>query len=585
MDTNVRKKTQKVGFEESKKRFEGRPDILLCEDGFNGWKKKSKFLDLVINEYFYSVPSDVLRLNTVHPKRRMTKKKTSSLTKFGTEHPTQSKTVKEKTKKTNLEKYGCEHYLQTEEKKQKTIQTNIEKYGHENHMHSSVVMEKQKKSFVEKYGCENPLQNEEIKKRQQQTLLQRYGAENPSQIEEFQKKKKETSLNNWGVEQPLSSGEVRSKIEHTNIERYGGKSPASSEVVVTKAKNTCMKKYGVTHYSKTTQHKHSTNMRRVKETGQWLDEWLDEQKEPKPAKVSILQNHPGQVEISLNDLSDYIDRYRSAKTNLERFTEQLFETVHYNKKVENVDFLNRPDFKISDKIYLNVDGLYWHSEHNHSSKHHFLLRKSFEQYDLRLFQFREDEIYHKTDIVKSIVSNSLGKTSTKIFARKCSVGIVSQKEANKFLNQNHLMGTTKAKHIGLFEADNQELVSVLSYKVTKNKIVKIERFCSQINSNVVGGFSKLLKHLEKSVVKQGILAIHNWVDLRYGTGAHLSQKGFQLQKETLGWKWTDGKMTYNRLHCKADKSKNLSEKENASMMKLYKIYDAGQRLWVKTYEI
>jgi len=98
------------------------------------------------------------------------------------------------------------------------------------------------------------------------------------------------------------------------------------------------------------------------------------------------------------------------------------------------------------------------------------------------------------------------------------------------------MGSTCAKHIGLFGNDGN-LVMVLSYRQRKN-VCKIERLCSK--------------------------------------------KGFIKERETLGWKWTDGKNTFNRLRCRANMDdRGLTQKDHAEELGWYKIYDAGQRLYVK----
>jgi hypothetical protein len=118
----------------------------------------------------------------------------------------------------------------------------------------------------------------------------------------------------------------------------------------------------------------------------------------------------------------------------------------------------------------------------------------------------------------------------------------------------------------------------MSYKVQESKHVKIERFCSKVNTNVVGAFSKLIKQINILTER---LPVHYWVDLRYGTGNFLLNHGFTLDRETQGWEWTDYKITYNRLKCRAKMDdRNLSEKDHAKELGLHKIWDAGQRLYI-----
>lgn len=569
---------KKITLAEAQKRLENRNDIVLVK--FVSWKKKSKFFDKVAKKHFWSIPSDVVRHNIVHPNRRMKKRKKTNLKRWGAEHATQAKQVKEKTKATNRKKYGKDYYLQTEDKKQKTTKTNLEKYGAEHHMQTDKGKKELREVFLSKYGVENPQQLEEVKEKRVETLKRRYGVDNPSKLPTFQQKKKKTSLQNWGVEEPLASMAVRNKAKQTLKEKLGVEHPMHSPIVKNKQKATVYKRYGVEHWSQTKEFQDALSKKKVVETGQWAKDWLQQQNEPRPSYVTLVQNFTGEQSVFQRDLEEFLERYRSSKTNLERLAESVLAAKHYNRKPKKLKKCLRPDFKLSPQIFVNVDGLYWHSELQKNKWDHWNARKEFETASLRLFQFREDEIRDKPQVVKSICSNALGKVKQRCFARKTKVKKVSQGEANDFLAKNHLMGSINAKHIGLYDGEN--LVSLLSYRQRMN-VCKIARFCSVANCVVPGGFSKLLKHLEKHCLKSSVQEIHNWVDLRYGTGKHLSTKGFIQKKETLGWKWTDGTNTFNRLRCRANMDeRGLKQSEYASEFGWYKIYDAGQRLYVKT---
>jgi hypothetical protein len=349
--------------------------------------------------------------------------------------------------------------------------------------------------------------------------------------------------------------------------------------VTEKAKQVMFEKYGIENYW-------LRNRKNIIELNMPLNKWHENLSEPKPRYGVLCSSFIGKTEINLNEVEEFVSTFikniGSNNTKLEIFAENLLSIKHFGQRPKELTRLYKPDFKLSEKIYLNVDGLYWHSEKRKDNDYHFIMRQEFESSNLRLFQFHEDEVYNKSDIIKSIVSNALGMTPNKLYARKTTIKIVPQIDANEFLINNHLMGKTMAKHIGLYDIiDDTRLLALMSYKVN-GVVCKIERFCSLVDYNIVGGFSKLLSYIENNCLKGTVKQIHNWVDLRYGTGVHLSSKGFQMARETQGWKWSDGTCTHNRLKCRANMDERmLSEKDHAEELGWYRLYDAGQRLYIK----
>jgi len=393
-----------------------------------------------------------------------------------------------------------------------------------------------------------------------------------------------TNIEKYGNVCSLHGEQTKKKVKKTNLKKYGVEQIFQSETVKDKIKETLIRKYGVDNISKLKETKvikrEKISDRFIIDTGEHLQDWIRKQDTGAPSYTSLITNFKGK-DISSNDLAVFFENWKSNKTKLEVFSETLFEIPHYNKKPECLSRALRPDFKLSESIYVNVDGLYWHSEKQKDKSYHFKARKEFEDKGIRLFQFYEDEVYNKAQIVKSIVNNALGKTVNKTQARKTSIKPVEQSIANEFLYNNHLMGAIKAKHIGLYDLKTNVLVCLMSYK-KKGQILNVERFCTKTNLTVVGGFSKLLKHIERSYPTGSITEVHNWVDLRYGTGLHLPSKGFKLIKDTAGWQWTDGENRYNRLKCRANMDdRQLSEKQHAEELCWYRLYDAGQRLFVK----
>lgn len=396
-----------------------------------------------------------------------------------------------------------------------------------------------------------------------------------------------------------SAGPKRAKEQRkkTNMEKYGNPVPfhGNTEAAIelkNKRAATILEKYGTSHPSKNTEIREKVtqtvferhrveNVGQLKkqvvlETGEYIADWFGKQKEPKPCSFqsfgAIFLFGKGKSSFSVEELHGFLAGYRENTTKLEREASRILAVPHFNKQIKK-GLRYRPDFKINDDFYINVDGLFWHSIKTKTKTYHYQLREALEKSNIRLFQFREDELYEKEAIIKSMVSNQ-EKESVRVYARKTEVGTVLQKVADDFLEKNHLMGSIKARHVGLFSGG--ELISLLSFKM-KGEVLVIERFASKTFVVVVGGLSKLLTYCKKQLSPS---RIESWVDLRYGNGGSLKKCGFQEVRTTLSWKWTNGKQTFHRLRCRANMDeRKLPEKEYANELGWYKIYDAGQRLF------
>jgi len=158
---------------------------------------------------------------------------------------------------------------------------------------------------------------------------------------------------------------------------------------------------------------------------------------------------------------------------------------------------NEFDIYISElNIAFEFNGLYWHNFYHKGKKYHYDKWKFCQDNDIQLMNIWEDDWYFKQDIVKSIILNKLGKNNIKIYARQCIIKNVNNEECNKFLEENHLQGKCSSSiNLGLFY-DN-ELVSLMTFgkrKISNKLQFELLRFCSKLNTNVIGAASKLFKH-------------------------------------------------------------------------------------------
>ena len=363
------------------------------------------------------------------------------------------------------------------------------------------------------------------------------------------------------------------RIKKVCDRKYDGVHFNSTKEVLDKREATNLQRYGKKTYLGSDAHRQDSDLILIKDKTPY--EWSMEKDISNIILYRWISNNPGYTE---NQFLNFLDNYEKNITDIENIFRQEADLNHYDKffDLENYPKLRyKPDFKISNSIGINIDGLYWHSDLHKDNDYHFKMRLEYENRGLRIIQIRGDEIRFKLPIVKSMIKNIKGDTKFRIGARKTKIFEVTQDEASKFLKNNHMMGSIKAKHIGLYQGS--DLVMIFSYKIY-NKIMKVERLCSRVDTQVAGGFSKLLSYCRRNLQ---FSKIHYWVDLRYGTGNFLLSQGFKHSKDTLGWKWTDFKNTYNRLRCRANMDeRGLTQKEHAAELGWVKIYDAGQRLYI-----
>lgn len=531
----------------------------------NEYLVKNKSLRAIAEELSVSI-NTVARYVKKHglKKTKSAKRKAKELTmkqRYGVKHPAQSDEIKEKTKKTNLIRYGCEYVGQSKE-----------------------IQSKVKKSNLEKYGAESTLSVKEIRDKCKDTMISRYGVSYSGESKEILEKAINTCREKYGVDYAAENKIVRSRIKDTLIKKYGESSTFAVQEIAKRARDKMLDKYGVEFYPQSKSFKDKLIKTKLESghlnhfDGKLLKDIAEEFNLPYTTLCAYQRNY------NFEELDELINAVNNAKNSFTYIEQRLSELIgfdKFNKKVDLPSFKEihyRPDFKISKNIFVNSDGLFWHSELNLDKYYHFNMRKAFEYHNKRIYQFREDEIVNKPEVVKSIIDNSLGRIINKVYARKTTFKVVSASDAKKFLTNNHLMGYSRAKSYGLYY--NDQLVSLLSYKIFKGKVLKIERFASKIGTVVLGGLSKLLSNILND--NNDVEEIHSWVDLRYGNGYSLERVGFEKIKETLGWKWTDGKNTFNRLKCRANMDHRcLSEREYAKELGWYRIYDAGQRLYIK----
>lgn len=146
------------------------------------------------------------------------------------------------------------------------------------------------------------------------------------------------------------------------------------------------------------------------------------------------------------------------------------------------------------------------------------------------FKIYEDWWGAKPAVVISKVQSIIG-VSERIFARKTKVLKIDKPTCDAFLDENHIYGTTKAKHkIGLFYLS--ELVAVATFSAQRNldvgRSAELIRFCSKNGTTIVGGLDKLIKFYIKTYMPNHIMT---YIDKDWGSGKSFLNLGFNFTAE------------------------------------------------------
>lgn len=418
------------------------------------------------------------------------------------------KNSKERCKKSNntskLKNNGV-HFLQTESFKTKSNDTKIKKYGTKNCMDVPKIREKffnsiskltkeDKKEISEKrsktknnrYGDPNYNNRDKFNK----TLTERYNGHH-LKLKEFRDKSKKTHFENYGVEFPLQVKSNFNKAIEKQKEIFDGLYVCSNEFK-----------------EKTIKQRRDSVIKRIEDRNFTFIDYVDNE------YAIIKCKKCGNIFTHSQVFREYDIICRkchpiTSNNSLNVFMENIFDQYHIEYLKNNRSILNKKEIDYFLPFFntgFEINGNYYHSEiHGGKDKfYHINKTKKLNDINIKLYHIFEDEIKNNPEIVISRIKNILNLTENKIFARKCEVKEISKITSKEFLEKNHLQGDSVDKiRIGLYTDNN--IVSVMTFgkkrkslgNVSMNEEYELLRFCSKINTNVVGGFSKLLKEFIK----------------------------------------------------------------------------------------
>ena len=244
----------------------------------------------------------------------------------------------------------------------------------------------------------------------------------------------------------------------------------------------------------------------------------------------------------------------------------------------------------SYNLAIECNGNFWHSELQGKDKqYHIFKTTECKKKGIDLIHIWEYEWLMSPKILESIILNRLGKSS-KLYARKCTIGPVSTAIEREFLTNNHIQGYCPSSScIGLYH--NNTLVSLMSFgksRYAKNK-VELLRFSNLAGLTVVGAASRLFKHY---TTYNSVSEIISYSHKDKFSGNLYKSLGFSYSHTSLpSYRYTRDYLHFeNRLKYQKHKlskvllkfDSSLSEWENMKNNGYDRVWDCGNDVWVWT---
>ena len=407
--------------------------------------------------------------------------------------------------------------------------SNIERYGFYTCRKCSTI--KKKITFNNNYGVDNPMKVKSIQEKGKKTKLDKYGDENYNNLE----KHIQTNLELYGFEHHLQNENILNKQKETNLKRYGFESASKSLVIKEKiisSNNKIKFKKAVELYD------NKYNLIIMSKKDDFFKIHCDKCGNDYEIRGNVLQLrliYNNELCTICNPLG--INNISQLEKELLSFIQENYNGVIITNNKKIIPSFELDIYLPELKLAFEFNGLYWHSELNKDKNYHKNKSDLCVGLGIQLIHVWEDDWVYKKEILKSMILNKLGKSKDKIFARKTEIKEVTDNSMVKnFLNNNHIQGFVGSKiKIGLFYEN--ELVSLMTFgelrklmnlKSSENKYELI-RFCNKLNSNVIGGASKLFKYFIKTYSPE---YISSYADRSYSNGNLYKQLGFVLDKIT-----------------------------------------------------
>jgi len=483
--------------------------------------------------------------------------------------------------------------------KQRTA-NNIKNYGAVVPANGPKIKPLWKEKHLKETGFEWPNQRPDVRNQYKETCLDRYDVDNVSKVPEIEARAREER---WLNKTDEELNEIREKTKKTCIENLDVDNPMKNKNVVKNVRKNYKEKTGFDWMTKNPEVREKIDKTRLKNSLKKIKrilekynlELLDEFNiTTEKVKLKCLKcNHVFKSTI------DYIKYdYGLCQVCYPRNVSHFFESkildfiikILPNKIIESNNRTFIPSKKEIDilikeqKIAIECDGLFYHSEEMLSNKNYHLNKTNeCEELGFQLIHIFEDEWMFNEELVKERLRNIFKVSKCKrIHGRKCIIQEISPPIKNEFLEKYHLQGKDSSTiKLGAFY--NDELVSVMTFSKgniskgskAKDGIWELNRFCSNYNYHIPGIASKLLTYFKRNYTWKEIFS---YADRRWSQGKLYYMLGFELEKITKPNYWYVKSL--KRIHRfnlrkQKDEPNDISESELRQEQGYKRIYDCG----------
>lgn len=497
--------------------------------------------------------------------------------------------------KTNNIKYGGNSPTCHPSVISKIKKTNLDRWGNECTLQSDILKPIVRDIFVEKYGVDNPLKSIKIQNKCKSTLIERYEVTSPLKSKQVYENLKKTNLGKYGVENVFSNDDIKKKIIKDQFNKFGMFYTQTEEMKL-KSVITSNKNWGSNNYSNSIGYiKTILSKQKIKYSHINFLSYKSDIKEYEINCDKCNNNYCVNNQLIYSRLKYNIELcticntigtsyISSGENNIYEFlTEYEISTKKQNR---NIIAPYHIDLIVEDKkIAIEYNGIWWHNDLHKEKSYHKMKYDKCNEVGFQLIQIWEDDWKYKSDIVKSILLNKLGKSYINIFARKCHIKIVNNKDKDLFLEENHLQGKCSSSiNIGLFNENS--LVSLMTFgKRNTNGSSEFEliRFSNKINHSIVGGASKLFNYFLKTYNFTNIIS---YSDNSISNGNLYKKLGFEYISTSINYYWCDGDIKYHRFNFNKKKLVKQgfdSNKTEIDIMRengFNRIWGAGNKKWI-----